>query len=236
MGQPRHWGKYKNKLDGDLQELKGKRGERFPGIDWYCDRCNAQLNIQPGFDDHKYVWKCTKCGYKNSISRDNIDCTRDPMNKDFTIILGHILTLLRCINVYILISLALNAFGVQFPRIFNGVEFFDRLRAIMLSQDVWKYLISLAVLYALSMVFERYIAKFYPDKNLWILRSIGFYLITDISRPFSEIFAAIKSVIVRIIHPIKYGFWSNILYHLPFVIIYSLVLLVFYSINSYVLQ
>lgn len=22
--------------------------ERFPGIDWYCDRCNAYLNDQPG--------------------------------------------------------------------------------------------------------------------------------------------------------------------------------------------
>jgi len=29
--------------------------ERFPDIDWFCDRCNAYLNIQPGFDDHHYV-------------------------------------------------------------------------------------------------------------------------------------------------------------------------------------
>lgn len=34
--------------------------ERFPGIDWYCDRCNAYLNDQPGFDDHHYVWKILK--------------------------------------------------------------------------------------------------------------------------------------------------------------------------------
>ena len=33
--------------------------ERFPGIDWYCD-------------DHHYVWKCTECGHKNSISADDI--------------------------------------------------------------------------------------------------------------------------------------------------------------------
>ncbi len=46
--------------------------ERFPDIDWYCDRCNAYLNAQFGFDDHKYVWKCTECGHKNSISSDNI--------------------------------------------------------------------------------------------------------------------------------------------------------------------
>ena len=46
--------------------------ERFPGIEWYCDRCNACLSDQPGFDDHKYTWKCKECGYKNSISRDDI--------------------------------------------------------------------------------------------------------------------------------------------------------------------
>ena len=47
--------------------------ERFPEIDWYCDRCNAYLNDQPGFDDdHHYVWKCTECGHKNSISSDDI--------------------------------------------------------------------------------------------------------------------------------------------------------------------
>ena len=46
--------------------------ERFPDIDWYCDRCGAQLNYQDGFDDHHYVWKCTECGHKNSISKDNI--------------------------------------------------------------------------------------------------------------------------------------------------------------------
>ena len=49
-----------------------KMSERFPGIDWYCDRCNAYLNDQPGFDDHYYVWKCTECGHKNSISADDI--------------------------------------------------------------------------------------------------------------------------------------------------------------------
>jgi len=46
--------------------------ERFPEVDWYCDCCGAHLNGQRGFDDHKYVWKCTACGHKNSISRTNI--------------------------------------------------------------------------------------------------------------------------------------------------------------------
>lgn len=46
--------------------------ERFPGVDWWCDRCDAHLNEQEGFDDHNYTHKCTECGYKNSISKDNI--------------------------------------------------------------------------------------------------------------------------------------------------------------------
>lgn len=46
--------------------------ERFPDVDWYCDRCGEHLNNQSGFDDHKYTWKCEACGHKNSISSDNI--------------------------------------------------------------------------------------------------------------------------------------------------------------------
>lgn len=46
--------------------------DRFPNIDWYCDRCGACLNNQEGFDDHHYVWCCTECGHKNSISSSNI--------------------------------------------------------------------------------------------------------------------------------------------------------------------
>lgn len=45
---------------------------RFPNVTWWCDSCGANLNCQEGFGDHKYVWKCTECGYKNSISKDNI--------------------------------------------------------------------------------------------------------------------------------------------------------------------
>ena len=45
---------------------------RFPGIDWFCDRCGDYLNEQEGFDDHLPVWKCTHCGYRNCIDIDNI--------------------------------------------------------------------------------------------------------------------------------------------------------------------
>lgn len=46
--------------------------ERFPDIDWWCERCGTHLNSQNNFDDHKYTWKCTECSFKNSISKDNI--------------------------------------------------------------------------------------------------------------------------------------------------------------------
>ena len=55
-----------------MKKEVAKMSERFPGIDWYGDRCNVYLNDQPGFDDHHYVWKCTECGHKNSISADDI--------------------------------------------------------------------------------------------------------------------------------------------------------------------
>ena len=46
--------------------------DRYPNIDWWCDRCGAYLNNQEDFDDHHYIWKCTECGHKNSISASNI--------------------------------------------------------------------------------------------------------------------------------------------------------------------
>lgn len=36
--------------------------------DWYCDKCNAYLNDQDGFDEDESSWRCTECGALNSIS------------------------------------------------------------------------------------------------------------------------------------------------------------------------
>ena len=44
----------------------------YPGIEWFCDRCGAYLNDQPGFTDHHKIWKCRRCGYKNLIDIENI--------------------------------------------------------------------------------------------------------------------------------------------------------------------
>lgn len=56
--------------------------ERFPEVDWYCDKCGAHLNGQAGFDDHKYLWKCTECGFKSSISGTNIIFNLDDDNEN----------------------------------------------------------------------------------------------------------------------------------------------------------
>ena len=43
-------------------------GARFPGWYWYCDNCEAFLNVQKGFDDHLDTWTCTECGHENPIT------------------------------------------------------------------------------------------------------------------------------------------------------------------------
>lgn len=70
-------------------------GARFPDIDWYCDRCNAYLNDQPGFDDHKYTWKCTECGHKNSISSDDIYESEE----DLETMVNREVKLCRCVHI-----------------------------------------------------------------------------------------------------------------------------------------
>lgn len=45
---------------------------RFPGVEWYCDRCDAHLNEQDGFDDHLPEWTCTACGYVNNLDINEI--------------------------------------------------------------------------------------------------------------------------------------------------------------------
>ncbi|MEE1296581.1 MAG: hypothetical protein UHD09_07060 [Bifidobacterium sp.] len=48
------------------------RNERLPGVNWYCDQCDADLNDQNGFDDHHPIWVCRECGHLNTISEADI--------------------------------------------------------------------------------------------------------------------------------------------------------------------
>ena len=52
--------------------MSKKKAPRFPEYDWYCARCKDCLSEQIGFDDNKFIWKCTRRGHKNSISKDNL--------------------------------------------------------------------------------------------------------------------------------------------------------------------
>ena len=46
--------------------------ERLTGVLWFCDDCEAYLNVQPGFTTHNKVWKCTECGYVSDVTINNI--------------------------------------------------------------------------------------------------------------------------------------------------------------------
>lgn len=39
---------------------------------WFCDSCDAFLNVQPGFSEEAGRWKCKHCGYENDVSEDNV--------------------------------------------------------------------------------------------------------------------------------------------------------------------
>ena len=41
-------------------------------IYWFCDSCDAFLNVQPGFDEKLGKWKCAHCGTVNDTTEDNI--------------------------------------------------------------------------------------------------------------------------------------------------------------------
>lgn len=46
--------------------------ERKRGVLWFCDECEAYLNIQDGFSDKNKFWQCSECGHVNEISKKNI--------------------------------------------------------------------------------------------------------------------------------------------------------------------
>lgn len=42
------------------------------GCNWYCDKCDAYLNDQPGFSVSSGSWTCTECGCSNDVTENNI--------------------------------------------------------------------------------------------------------------------------------------------------------------------
>lgn len=39
-------------------------------IYWFCDGCEAFLNIQPGFEEASETWICQECGFENAITEE----------------------------------------------------------------------------------------------------------------------------------------------------------------------
>lgn len=147
---------------------------RFPDIDWFCDNCDAYLNSQRNFDDRKYIWKCKKCGYKNSISAANIRHE----NPIFHNITGFFLGFMRSLLIYALSILFLS-------------EIITKQEPISVFGHRLLYLVAVSypVLILLSLFFERVIAKYGIHKPLknWILTTIPSYIFGDIIRPFQEV-------------------------------------------------
>ena len=46
--------------------------KKFFEVFWFCDDCEAFLNIQPGFNTKAKKWKCSECGCLCDVSRSNI--------------------------------------------------------------------------------------------------------------------------------------------------------------------
>ncbi len=88
------------------------RKPRFPGVVWYCDHCNAVLNSQDHFDDHKYTWKCKNCGFKNSISWDSISADDSFVTK----LLLYFIGFLSYVGFWTSIMLTLSIFVFQADR------------------------------------------------------------------------------------------------------------------------
>lgn len=46
--------------------------KKLNDYDWYCDECNAYLNIQSGFTTNCGTWSCQNCGEVNYINESDI--------------------------------------------------------------------------------------------------------------------------------------------------------------------
>lgn len=172
------------------------REPRFPGIDWYCDKCGAYLNNQRHFNDHKYIWKCTECGYKNSISWDNINQDDSKAVK----FLLHLLGFLSYVSFATAVMLAIAMFAFQADKSICFTPFL-----IFLGLYLFVFVVSIFVEFGM----RRYRKFNIKNLILVIIRN----LFEDITLPFmciKEILSNLLSFITHLI-PIKrkYVWHSN---------------------------
>jgi len=48
------------------------RLKKNTGVFWFCDDCEAFLNVQDGFTTKDKTWKCTECGHVSGVTRRDI--------------------------------------------------------------------------------------------------------------------------------------------------------------------
>ena len=154
-----------------------ERKPRFPGVDWYCDHCGDYLNNQAGFDDHKYIWKCTNCGGKNSISRDNIRKTNfQAFNSLFKLF-----DVLRTISMNLLLmTITMLAMG-------NEIS------------NLPRYLVILSRIYPVLLIITFIVIAYGHYHRVGIISTLLDMIVSDIIRPFRELFRT-----GSIIHDIRF--------------------------------
>lgn len=40
---------------------------------WFCDGCDAYMNVQSGFSSDAGKWKCTECGFENDVDENKFE-------------------------------------------------------------------------------------------------------------------------------------------------------------------
>ncbi len=166
--------------------MKEKSEPRFPNVDWYCDICGDHLNSQENFNDHKYVWKCTKCGHKNSISKDNIDY---PYKKASVRFLSFLISLARSFFLYNLILLGL----LFFLNVRIGSGYF----LIYYSPIIYFILLFVSVAFERSVLgYNKYHSNFFSSL---------FSLFNDVTHPLRELFNVVR-LLFDLFHPKSFAF------------------------------
>lgn len=187
------------------------REPRFPNIDWYCDNCGAYLNNQKNFNDHKYTWKCKECGYKNSISWDNIN----PGDNKATKFLLKVLGLLSFVGfeTALMLAIAMFVFGADQKVYFLPFLIFGGIY-------VFAFIVTLIVQFVLR-------GRKFSIKNLCSV--ILEMIIEDILAPFWFVKEIISNFLSFLTHKLpfkrKYEWHSNKTI-VAFAIIYTLIMVV----------
>jgi ribosomal protein S27AE len=58
-----------NKCSYSISEKALSNGEVF----WFCDKCEAFMNTQNGFNTESGHWICSKCGFDNDVTDGNVE-------------------------------------------------------------------------------------------------------------------------------------------------------------------